>query len=131
MKSTPFTDTIRVTVSHLDDMKHVNNVVYLQWVQDIAKKHWESKTSENTRSTYVWVVLNHYIEYHYPAVYNDELLMETWIENHKGAKSERHTKITLAKTGQLILTAKTTWCLLEKKRLKPVRITEEISNLFS
>ncbi|AXT61438.1 acyl-CoA thioesterase [Aquimarina sp. AD10] len=119
-----------VPKSAIDEMHHVNNVVYLQWVQDIAKKHWESKTSEEIRETYVWVVLNHLIKYHHAAFEDDVLTIQTWIDHHRGVKSERHTKIINSTTNKLIVSAKTSWCLLLKETLRPARITDEISTLF-
>ncbi|TSE07663.1 acyl-CoA thioesterase [Aquimarina algiphila] len=119
-----------VPKSAIDDMDHVNNVVYLQWVQDVAKKHWESKTDIKLRNTYVWVVLNHFIEYHHPTFENDKITLQTWIDNHRGVKSERHTKIINSTTQQVLVSAKTSWCLLYKETLRPARITDEISTLF-
>lgn len=130
MKSKVFKESLIVPKSAIDDMNHVNNVVYLQWIQDIAKKHWESKTTTHIRNTYVWVVLHHYIEYHAPAFENDEILLQTWIDHHRGVKSERHTKIIHKSSQKIIVTAKTMWCLLHKETLRPTRITDEISNLF-
>ena len=130
MSSEKFESTIIVPKSAIDDMNHVNNVMYLQWVQDIAKKHWETKTNTQIRDTYVWVVLNHYISYHSPAFEKDELILQTWIDNYHGAKSERHTKIILASSQKVIVTAKTMWCLLHKETLRPIRINQEISTLF-
>ncbi len=130
MKSEIFQYQLTVPNSAIDDMNHVNNVVYLQWVQDIAKKHWESKTDDTIRNTYVWVVLNHYIEYHHPAFENDTITLQTWIDHHRGVKSERHTKIINAHTQKVLASAKTMWCLLSKETLRPIRITDEISTLF-
>ncbi len=130
MNSEIFEHQLTVPKSAIDDMDHVNNVVYLQWIQDVAKKHWESKTSEAIRNTYVWVVLNHYIEYHQPAFEHDELVVQTWIDHHKGAKSERHTKIIHKSTQKVLVSAKTMWCLLHKETLRPLRVTDEISTLF-
>ncbi|MBQ4805789.1 acyl-CoA thioesterase [Aquimarina sp. MMG015] len=130
MNSDVFQYTITVPKSAIDDMNHVNNVTYLHWVQDIAKKHWETKTTETIRETYVWVVLNHFIEYHSPAFEHDELTIQTWIDHHHGAKSERHTKIIKTSTKKVIVTAKTMWCLLHKETLRPTRINKEISTLF-
>lgn len=131
MNTEIFQYSITVPSSAIDDMNHVNNVAYLQWVQDIAKKHWETKTSNELRNTYVWVVLNHYIEYHHPSFENEKLIITTWIDHHRGAKSERHTKIINEVTKKVIITAKTSWCLLHKETLRPTRINEEISTLFS
>ncbi|GAA4273715.1 acyl-ACP thioesterase domain-containing protein [Aquimarina gracilis] len=130
MKSNIFEYQFTVTKSAIDDMNHVNNVVYLQWVQNVAKKHWESKANDVIRNTYVWVVLNHFIEYHNPAFEDDIITLQTWIDHHKGVKSERHTKIINSKSNKTLVSAKTTWCLLHKETLRPIRITEEISALF-
>ena len=62
-----YTKTITVLPEHLDDLNHVNNVVYLQWVQDIAKEHWVSKTTDEMNATYFWVVVKHELEYKKPA----------------------------------------------------------------
>ncbi len=131
MKSEIFEYQFTVPKSAIDDMDHVNNAVYLQWIQEVAKKHWESKTDNSIRNTYVWVVLNHFIEYQHPAFENDNITIQTWIDHHKGVKSERHTKIINTTTQKTLVTAKTTWCLLHKETLRPTRITDEISNLFS
>ncbi|GAA4111358.1 thioesterase family protein [Aquimarina addita] len=129
MKPTIFEYTISVPGSAIDHMKHVNNVVYLQWVQDIAIKHWEAKTTERIRKQYVWVALDHFIEYKNPAFENDTITLQTWIHNNRGAKSERHTTIINTKTKKVLINAKTTWCLLHKETLRPTRITEEINIL--
>lgn len=130
MKSEIFEYHFTVPKSAIDDMGHVNNVVYLQWVQDIAKKHWQSKTNKTIQNRYVWVVLNHFIEYHHPAFENEKIAIQTWIDNYRGVKSERHTKIINTTSQKVLVSAKTSWCLLYKETLRPTRITDEISTLF-
>ncbi|GGX12606.1 acyl-CoA thioesterase [Aquimarina muelleri] len=130
MKPEVFEYHLAVPKSAIDDMEHVNNVVYLQWVQDIAKKHWESKTDKAIQNTYVWVVLNHFIEYHHPTFENEKITLQTWVDNYRGVKSERHTKIINTTTQKVLVSAKTSWCLLYKESLRPARITDEISTLF-
>lgn len=131
MSNTLFQYNIIVPKSAIDEMHHVNNVMYLQWIQDVAKKHWETKTTQALRDTYAWVVVDHYIAYHHPAYEHDELILQTWIDHYRGAKSERHTKIIKASDQKVIISAKTTWCLLHKEKLRPIRINKEISTLFS
>jgi len=130
MPSEIFEHQISVPKSAIDNMNHVNNVVYLEWIQEVAIKHWENNTNLKIRDTYVWVTLNHYIEYHNPAFENDNVTLQTWINSHHGVKCERHTKIINATTQKTLVTAKTTWCLLHKETLRPTRITDEIINLF-
>jgi len=130
MTSEVFEYQISVEQSAIDEMNHVNNVVYLQWIQEIAKKHWEAKTDQNIRNNFVWVVMKHEINYLSAAIEGDTITIRTWIAQHHGAKSERHTSIIHTATQKQIVSASTTWCLLNKKTLKPHRIPKEISELF-
>jgi acyl-CoA thioester hydrolase len=112
-------------------MQHVNNVTSLQWCLDIAEAHWMSKASEAIRKKYAWVVLNHFISYKAPAFEGDELEIETWIVSHEGVKSQRNYKIIRIKDARTIVEASTTWCLLDGKTHKPLKIPQEIRTLFS
>ncbi|WP_378185832.1 acyl-CoA thioesterase [Aquimarina sp. W85] len=121
---------LTVPKSAIDQMNHVNNVVYVQWIQDIAQQHWQSKTDTTMRSEFVWVVMDHFIAYHAPSFINDTLKLKTWIDHYQGAKCQRNTEITNLDTNKTIVTAKTHWCLLQSTSLRPTRITKEISSLF-
>lgn len=111
-------------------MNHVNNVVYLQWVQDVAEAHWTAKTTINIRKRYAWVVVNHFIEYKKSAFENEEITLETWVDNYSTVTCERHTNIIRKTDNTLLATAKTLWCLLDKTTGKPDRITNELKELF-
>lgn len=125
-----FQQKLIVPKSAIDAMEHVNNVVYLQWVQDVAQQHWVSKTTAELRAQYAWVVVNHFIEYKLPAFEGDVLVLETWVERYSNVTSERHTNITRKADNQLLVTAKTTWCLIDKSTGKPARIPEGVLGLF-
>ncbi|MDW3195332.1 MAG: thioesterase family protein [Cytophagales bacterium] len=119
---------ITVEAHHLDDLNHVNNVVYLQWVQDVAAAHWNHKATEQMKSGYIWVVLNHYLEYKRPALLGEKLTARTYVQNYDGPKSERHVEILRGDT--LLVQAKTTWCLLDKASQRPKRVPQEFGDLF-
>ena len=70
-----FTEIITVKEDDLDDLFHVNNVRYLQWIQDIAKNHWQTEATTEMLDNYIWMVLNHYIEYKGQAFLNDEIAL--------------------------------------------------------
>lgn len=125
-----FKQEITVPSSSIDALDHVNNVTYLQWVQDIAEQHWNARTNEELREKYYWVVVDHFIEYKAPAYQDDVLILQTWVENYSTATCERHTLILNNKDHRNVVTAKTTWCLINRETGKPTRITEEIRNLF-
>src|SRR5439155_1120943 len=63
----------------IDDLGHVNNVVYLRWVQDVAAAHWEATIAPEERVDVAWVVLRHEIDYQHPAVLGDQVVARTWV----------------------------------------------------
>lgn len=125
-----FEKTITVSKEDLDDLNHVNNVRYVQWVQDIAKEHWLTYVSKAVLETYSWFLVNHYIEYKSQALLGDTLLLKTFVPKVEGVSTIRHVEITNAKTGQIIVSSKAKWCLINTKTQRPTRITPEISELF-
>lgn len=130
MKSEKFIKEITVPSSAIDDLNHVNNVIYLQWCLEAAEEHWLTRTTPEIRSEYVWVVLNHFISYQNMSFEGDHLRIETWIENYDGVKSERRYKIVRSSDNKTIIEAKTLWCFLNAKTQRPTKIPAEISNLF-
>ena len=125
-----FEQTITVQQHDIDGLNHVNNVVYLQWVQDVATAHWQSLASAEIQKKYSWVVLKHEIEYFSPALMNDVLIVKTWVEKSEGVRSERHVEFYNQKTNKLLVRAKTNWCLLDANTMRPRRIEEDILQLF-
>ena len=113
-----------VKSSHIDELNHVNNVVYLQWIQDIANLHWtQLKKSEDT-TDYVWVVIRHEIDYVGQALLGDSIVAKTWVGKTGGIRSIRH--VEFYKNIQLIVKAQTMFCLVNSKSFKPTRITDQI-----
>ena len=113
-----------VKSSHIDELNHVNNVVYLQWIQDIANLHWtQLKKSEDT-TDYVWVVLRHEIDYVGQALLGDSIVAKTWVGKTGGIRSTRH--VEFYKNNKLIVKAQTMFCLVNSKSFKPTRITDQI-----
>lgn len=109
-----FTHTITVTPADIDEMNHVNNVVYLRWVQDAASAHWDACATEDLKKKYAWVVLRHEIDYKSPAKLGDLIIAQTWVSSHEGIRSVRHVKLSHGQTGILFAEAVTTWCLLDR-----------------
>jgi len=126
-----YTKTRQVAADDLDDLNHVNNVRYVQWMQDIAKEHWQSRATKTMQDELSWVVLKHTIEYKGAAKLYENIVMKTYIARSKGAISVRVVEMSNAANGQLLVKAETEWCLLNSKSLKPMRISEEIKQVFS
>lgn len=122
--------SLTVSEAHIDERKHVNNLVYLQWCLEAAEKHWNENTSEEIRQKYVWYVLNHNISYRAEALLGDNLIIQTWVASSEGVKSERHYKIVRDSDQKVLVEAQTLWCLLNAQTLRPTEVTSEISDLF-
>ena len=114
----------------LDELLHVNNVRYVQWIQDLAKDHWISATTPLQQKENIWVLLSHHIEYKSSAVLHDEIYLKTYVTRSKGVTSTRIVEMHHKDTDKLIVKSETNWCLLHGTTKKPKRITAEIVNVF-
>lgn len=120
--------TLKVVQDDIDSLGHVNNVNYLKWTQQVASMHWKELSSDALRKKVMWFVLRHEIDYLQQAFINDTLAVYTWIEDVKGARSNRMFRIY--RGDELLAKCKTTWCLIDTKTQKPMRIDDEIMGLF-
>ena len=119
---------IAVSENDLDDLNHV---IYIHWVQEIAKNHWKSLVSNEIIKNYYWVLLEHQIKYLHPALSDDKIRIKTYIEKTEGVKSNRIVEMYNMDTNKLLVTSKTIWCLINAKTNKPNRITDEIKKAFN
>lgn len=125
-----FEKSVTVRKDDLDQLEHVNNVKYVEWIQEVSKEHWEKRVSERIKKEVVWVVLSHHVQYKGQARFGDRILIRTFITETKGAISVRAVEMRNADTNALLVESKTEWCLLSAAQLKPMRISEEIRSLF-
>jgi acyl-CoA thioester hydrolase len=124
------TELITVVESDLDELNHVNNVRYVQWVNDIAKAHWLKMASQSMLDTYFWVLINHQINYKSQALLNDNILLKTFVKSSEGVTSTRIVEIYNNNTQKLLATSETKWCFIDAKTKKPIRIIPKVANLF-
>ncbi|MGW8123998.1 acyl-CoA thioesterase [Roseivirga echinicomitans] len=122
--------TFEVKSADLDEMQHVNNVRYLQWVQDVSEAHWTQVAKPEWLEQYGWVAINHFIEYKKPAFLGDQILIKTHVNEHTGVKSNRLVRIFNATTGDLLMQSSSWWCMVNAKTLKPTRIPKELTEAF-
>ena len=115
----------------IDELGHVNNIVYLRWVQDAAVAHWRALAPAEAQASVAWVVLRHEIDYSRPAMLGDELLARTWVGVAEGLSFERHTEIVRRRDGRVLARARTVWCPVDMRSGRPRRVTDELRLLFS
>ncbi len=121
---------IRVLPDDIDELGHVNNVVYLRWVQDIAVAHWRHLATPEQQQALIWVVIRHEIDYKHPAMAGDELVARTWVGVASRRTFERHTEIARA-DGRLLARARTLWCPLDPATHRPVSVDDDVRARFS
>ena len=119
-----FTLTITVSSKDIDNLQHVNNLVYVKWMDRIATKHWNFLTKDCPLPQYVWVVIRHEIDYLKQAGLGDEITVKTWVGETRGITSVRFMEFY--KGDILLVKAKTAWAMLDAKTYKPVRIRENV-----
>lgn len=121
---------IQVSEEDLDELEHVNNIRYIEWIQTISREHWLLVTENRHKNELLWVVRKHDITYYSSAKLKDELSITTFIEGFKGPISTRIVEIKNNNTGDLVVKSITDWCLIDSGNMKPKRIPESLVNLF-
>ena len=131
MSSARFEMIIPVLPGDIDEQNHVNNTVYLRWIQDVATAHWRAVASPKEQETIGWVVLRHEIDYKGPATLGDEMVLRTWVGKATRLTFERFTEIRRNRDGRLLSEARTLWCPIDAQTGRPVRVSEEVRSRFS
>jgi len=126
-----FTLITSVLPGDIDEQNHVNNLVYLRWVQEIAIAHWKAIAPPAAQAAVSWVVLRHEIDYKVPAMLGHEVELRTWVGKATRLTFERFTEIRRKPDDQLLAEARTLWCPVNPKTGRPVRVPVEVRGQFS
>lgn len=125
-----FRFTFIVPKSAIDEYGHVNNVIYVQWMQDAATRHPQAipefKQPENTG----WFAREHRIEYLAPAFLGDELEVRTWIAEEKLSRAVRKYEFVRTADNKVIARGQTLWFFVNLTTGRPLPIPAEIMALF-
>ena len=137
LSSLPFEITLTVQPADIDQQNHVNNTVYLRWVQEVATAHWDAAAPANMRDAIGWVVLRHEIDYKMPACLGDKIVLRTWVGEATRVTFERFTEIRKltsglgSSTSGLLANARTLWVPINPETGKPTRVSSEVRARFS
>ncbi len=129
--SSIFTLPTTATERDIDAQKHVNNTVYLRWVQDVAVAHWRSLAPAPARDEIGWVVRRHEIDYRAPSFPGDAILLNTWVGKATRLTFERFTEIRREGDGALLCQAKTLWVPVDPVSGRPIRVPPDVRKIFS
>lgn len=122
---------IAVLPSDIDAQNHVNNTVYLRWVQEVAAAHWESLAPLEAQEKIGWLVVRHEIDYKAPATLGDEVLLRTWVGKATRATFERFTEIRRKMDQHLLSQARTLWCPIDSRTGRVTRVPDDVRAQFS
>lgn len=120
---------ITVRAEDADHLGHVNNVVWLRWVQEAAAAHWSVLAPPDVQDSVAWVVRRHELDYLRSAYPGDALVARTWVEETSGATSVRMVLILDAE-GRELLRARTTWIAWDRRANRPMRIGADLLRLL-
>ena len=123
--------TLPVQAADIDGLNHVNNTVYVRWIQDIATAHWKSLASAEAQDAIAWVVVRHEIDYKMPGNLGDEIVLRTWVGEASRLKFERFTEVRRKIDNQLLAQARTLWVPIDWKTGKPTRVSADVRARFS
>jgi acyl-CoA thioester hydrolase len=121
-----------VPESALDQNGHVNNVQFVQWMQDAAVRHYESigGVPPTLAMGAIWVVRSHSIEYLRPAFAGDVIMVRTWVVNIHRVRSLRRYRFVRKSYNKLLVKGETDWVFVDAETGSPRIIPDDVANLF-
>jgi len=123
-----FRHAIEIAPVDIDHMGHVNNSVYLRWVQDAVVEYWQKLAPAEAVARHLWVALKHEITYRKPTFLTDNVVAEVVAEQVQGARAFFNTAVI--RGGEVLVEVKSIWCCLDADSKRPVRLQREIADRF-
>ena len=127
----PYEMSIFVQHSDIDELGHVNNVVFLKWVQDVAIAHWSAVATDEQKRTLLWVVARHEIDYKRPAYEAETIIARTWVGGATHRLFERHTELLRRSDRKILAKALTLWAPIDIITKGTVRAPSDVYRMFS
>jgi len=125
-----FTRTFTASPEDIDELGHVNNAVWVRWIQEIATAHWLAVAPPAHRDAYIWVVTRHEIDYRGNVGPGETVIGETWVpEPPRGARFDRNARF-IGGDGRVKVEAVTTWALLDRASGRLLRVRPEVAAPF-
>ncbi len=126
-----FEITIAVKPDDIDELRHVNNVTYVRWIQDVAVAHWRAAARPEDVANVFWVVVRHEIDYKQPAFLGDEVVARTWVGAASRITFERFSEFRRSGDNTLLAKARTLWCPIDGNTGKLTIVSPEVRAHFS
>ena len=129
--SSIYAKSVTIPETAIDKNGHVNNVTYVQWMQDIAVEHYASIGGIQAQGPdATWVIREHRIEYLLPAFEGEEIEIRTWVENIRKVRSLRKYEFFRKADEKVLVKGETDWVFVNIKNGHPLEIPQEVVNVF-
>lgn len=128
-----FDMTVHVEAQHIDQLGHVNNVVYMQWMQDVATAHIEELglgIEQYVQLKHAMVAVEHHVQYRKAAFLGDELILRTWFDDLNALYSSRQYAFYRAKDKNILFVAQTKWACVELSTGRPKRMSPTFTQAY-
>ncbi len=126
-----FTQRFPVDAADIDELGHVNNIVYLRYAQDIAIAHWRARASAEMVANFVWVVMRHEVDYRAQLRLGDEVEVRTWVDDApRGPLWPRYVDVYRLGGDKPAAQIKSDWCMLDAQTRKLKRVPPELVQRF-
>ncbi|CAA9488412.1 MAG: Thioesterase superfamily [uncultured Sphingomonadaceae bacterium] len=127
---TRFERSFTAQPADIDELGHVNNAVWVRWVQEVAVAHWAALASPEHQAAYFWVILRHEIDYLRALGEGQTVVARTWVgEAARGARFDRFVEFT--GEGGTHVRAKTTWAIVDRASGRVTRVPKEVAATFA
>ena len=125
-----FEKRITATEADVDELGHVNNAVWVRWIQDVATEHWSAVAAPEHQDAYFWVVIRHEIDYLRAVLPGETVIARTWVpEPPRGARFDRHVEFVGA-DGKPRVSSVTTWAMIDRATGRPQRVPADVAAPF-
>ncbi len=119
---------LEIEETDIDFMGHVNNAVYLNWVQESVIAYWRKLAPAEAVAGHLWVALKHEISYRRPAFLKDAVVAEVIAEGMQGARAFFHTVVRRGE--EVLAEVKSSWCCIDAVSKRPARLERAIVERF-
>jgi len=128
-----YTYEFTVPKEAVDENGHVNNVMYVQWMQDAAVRHYEAMGGRQITIDIgaTWVVRSHKVEYLRPAFAGERIKVETWVVNMRRVRSLRRYRFLRSADEQVLVRGETDWVFVDASSGVLRAVPAEVTKLFT
>ncbi|ENX38827.1 acyl-CoA thioesterase [Acinetobacter courvalinii] len=131
--STIFDLELRVQPEHIDVLGHVNNVMYIQWMQDVAAAHIETLglgLAQYLELKHAMVAVEHHVQYRKAALEGEHIILRTWLDDINALYSFRQYAFYRPKDQSVLFMGNTKWACIEIETGRPKRMSPSFTQAY-